>query len=364
MKKILFVFGTRPEAIKCCPVVLEMKKRSEFDVRVCVTGQHREMLEQVLAAFQVKPDYNLAVMKRSQTLFDVTTAILNSIQDVLEKEKPDIVLVHGDTTTAFVAGLASFYLKIPVGHIEAGLRTHNLYSPYPEEFNRQAIGLLATYHFSPTEAAKQNLLMEGKDAESIWVTGNTSIDALKTTVKDDYTNPLLDWVNGRRLVVLTAHRRENCGEPLRQMFRAIRRVADEFSDIAIIFPAHPNPIVQEAAREILNYSSNIKIVQPLDVIDFHNIVAHAYMVLTDSGGIQEEAPALGKPVLVMRNTTERPEGVVAGTLRLVGTEEDTIYNGFVELLTDTRIYDEMSCASNPYGDGYASVRIADVLAEK
>lgn len=364
MKRILFVFGTRPEAIKCCPVVLEMKKRSEFDVRVCVTGQHREMLEQVLEAFQVKPDYDLAVMKKSQTLFDVTSNILNSIQAVLEKEKPDIVLVHGDTTTAFVAGLASFYLRIPVGHIEAGLRTHNLYSPYPEEFNRQAIGLLATYHFSPTEAAKQNLLQEGKNADSIWVTGNTSIDALRTTVKDDYTSPLLDWVGGRRLVVLTAHRRENCGEPLKQMFRAIRRVADEFSDIAIIFPAHPNPVVQKTAKDFLFNSENIRIVQPLDVIDFHNVVAHAYMVLTDSGGIQEEAPALGKPVLVMRDTTERPEGVAAGTLRLVGTEEETIYTGFVELLTNKKAYDEMSHASNPYGDGFASVRIADALAGK
>ena len=364
MKKIMIVFGTRPEAIKMCPVVLEMKSRSEFDVKVCVTGQHREMLEQVLEAFDVKPDYDLAIMKKSQTLFDVTANILRSIQEVFEKEKPDIVLVHGDTTTAFVAGLAAFYLKIPVGHVEAGLRTHNLYSPFPEEFNRQAIGLFAEYNFSPTDAAKNNLLNEGKNPDKIWVTGNTSIDALKTTVRADYTNPLIDWVGDRRLVVLTAHRRENCGKPLKQMLRAIRRVADEYSDIAIIFPAHPNPVVQETAKDILSDAENIKIIQPLDVIDFHNIVAHSYMVLTDSGGIQEEAPALGKPVLVMRDTTERPEGVAAGTLCLVGTEEKNIYNAFVELLNNEAVYSEMSHASNPYGDGFASRRIADALADE
>lgn len=364
MKKVLFVFGTRPEAIKCCPVVLEMKKRIEFDVRVCVTGQHREMLEQVLDAFSIRPDYDLAVMKKSQTLFELTANILCSIQSVLEREKPDFVLVHGDTTTAFVAGLASFYMKIPVGHIEAGLRTHNLYSPFPEEFNRQAIGLLTKYHFSPTKAARENLLKEGKDSDSIWVTGNTSIDALKTTVREDYSSSLLEWVGSRRLIVLTAHRRENCGEPLKQMLKAIRRTAEQFSDIAIVFPAHPNPVVQKTAKEILSNSGNIKIIPPLDVIDFHNIIARSYMVLTDSGGIQEEAPALGKPVLVMRDTTERPEGVAAGTLRLVGTEEESIYRSFVELLTNKEVYTKMSRASNPYGDGFASRRIADVLAEK
>ena len=364
MKKILFVFGTRPEAIKCCPVVLEMQKRNNFNVKVCVTGQHREMLKQVLNAFSICPDYDLAVMKESQTLFSLTANILSSIQAVLEQEKPDIVLVHGDTTTAFAAGLASFYLKIPVGHIEAGLRTYNLYSPFPEEYNRQAIGLVAKYHFSPTEAAKENLLREGKNPDTIWVTGNTSIDALKTTVRSDYSHGLLDWVGDRRLIVLTAHRRENCGEPLRQMLRAIRRVADRFPDIAIIFPAHLNPVVQETAREILGDSENVKIIPPMDVIDFHNIVAHSYIVLTDSGGIQEEAPALGKPVLVMRDTTERPEGVAAGTLRLVGTEEESIYQAFVDLLTNQDIYAAMSHASNPYGDGFASKRIADVLAEE
>lgn len=363
MKKVLFVFGTRPEAIKCCPVVREMKKRDEFDVRVCVTGQHREMLEQVLEAFSIRPDYDLAVMRKSQTLFELTGNILQAIQSVLKQEKPDIILVHGDTTTAFVAGLASFYMMIPVGHIEAGLRTYDLYSPFPEEFNRQAIGLFSKYHFAPTDAAKENLLKEGKNGDSIWVTGNTSIDALKTTVRDDYTHPLLDWAGERRLIVLTAHRRENCGEPLKQMLKAICHVAEEFPDIAVVFPAHPNPTVQETAKEILSGNENIKIISPMDVIDFHNIIARSYLVLTDSGGIQEEAPALGKPVLVMRDTTERPEGVQAGTLRLVGTGEEDIYHSFAELLTNQEIYARMSCATNPYGDGFASKRIADALAE-
>lgn len=361
MKKVLFVFGTRPEAIKCCPVALEMKKRADFDVRICVTGQHREMLKQVLDAFSIHPDYDLKVMKKSQTLFELTSNILGSICGVLEKEKPELVLVHGDTTTAFAAGLASFYMEIPVGHIEAGLRTYNLYSPFPEEFNRQAIGLVAAYHFAPTEAARVNLLKEGKEPSSIWVTGNTSIDALKTTVRDDYKHPLLDWAKDRRLIVLTAHRRENCGEPLRQMLRAVRHIAEEFQDIAVVFPAHPNPLVKETAEEILEDSRNIKIISPMDVIDFHNIIARSYLVLTDSGGIQEEAPALGKPVLVMRDTTERPEGVAAGTLRLVGTREEDICRSFRELLTDSEVYRKMSHASNPYGDGFASRRIADVL---
>lgn len=363
MKKVLFVFGTRPEAIKCCPVVLEMKERAEFDVKVCVTGQHREMLKQVLEIFSVQPDYDLAVMKRTQTLFDLTANILDGIRSVLEREKPDVVLVHGDTTTAFAAGLASFYMMIPVGHIEAGLRTYNLYSPFPEEFNRQAIGVFSKYHFAPTKTAKENLIKEMKDGNYIWVTGNTSIDALKTTVRSDFSHPLLDWAGDRRLIILTAHRRENCGEPLRQMLRAIRRTAEEFSDIAVIFPVHPNPAVQKTVKEILTDCRNIKIISPMDVIDFHNIVARSYMVLTDSGGIQEEAPALGKPVLVMRDTTERPEGVAAGTLRLVGTAEEMIYHSFAELLTDEDTYAKMSQASNPYGDGFASRRIADALLE-
>lgn len=364
MKKILIIFGTRPEAIKCCPVVLELRSRIEFNVHVCVTGQHQEMLKQVLDAFSIQPDHNLAVMKREQTLFDITVNILDAVKHVLESEKPDIVLVQGDTTTAFVAGLAAFYLRIPVGHIEAGLRTGNLYSPFPEEFNRQAVGLFAAYHFAPTEIAKKNLLLEGKKENRIWVTGNTSIDALKTTVKSSYSSPLLDWAGKRRLVMLTAHRRENWGEPLRGMFRAVRRAAECFSDIAVLFPAHPNPYVQKAAREVFDDCENVKIISPLGVVDFHNMIAHSYMVLTDSGGIQEEAPALGKPVLVMRDTTERPEGVKAGTLRLVGTNEECVYNAFVELLTDQSKYKRMSKASNPYGDGLASKRIADALTEQ
>jgi len=362
LKKVLFVFGTRPEAIKCCPVVLEMKNRDEFDVKVCVTGQHREMLAQVLEAFSVVPDYDLAIMKEKQTLFDITTDILNSIKAVYEQERPDVVLVHGDTTTAFTAGLAAFYMCIPVGHIEAGLRTHNIYSPYPEEFNRQAIGIVAKYNFSPTEAARNNLISEGKSSDMIWVTGNTSIDALRTTVKKDFTHPILEWAGERRLVVVTAHRRENLGDNFIHMFTAIKRVAAENSDIAIFFPAHPNPVVRQTAEQILGGISNIMIASPLEVIDFHNIIARSYLVLTDSGGIQEEAPALGKPVLVMRDTTERPEGVEAGTLRLVGTSEADIYNSFTELLNNQEVYGRMSQAVNPYGDGFASRRIADVLA--
>lgn len=364
MKKILIIFGTRPEAIKCCPVVLELRGRKEFNVQVCVTGQHREMLKQVLDVFNIQPDYDLSVMKKGQTLFDITVNILNAVKSILESEKPDIVLVQGDTTTAFAAGLAAFYMQISVGHIEAGLRTGNLYSPFPEEFNRQAVGLIAAYHFAPTETARKNLLLEGKKQNQIWVTGNTSIDALRVTVKNDYSSPLLDWAGKRRLVMLTAHRRENWGEPLKCMFRGIRRAADGFSDIAVLFPAHPNPFVQKTAREIFDDCKNVRIIPPLGVLDFHNIIAHSYMILTDSGGIQEEAPALGKPVLVMRDTTERPEGVTAGTLRLVGTDEKRIYNAFVELLSDSETYKRMSKASNPYGDGLASKRIADALAEQ
>lgn len=364
MKKILIVFGTRPEAIKCCPVVLELRKRKAVDIRVCVTGQHQEMLKQVLNTFKIKPDYDLSIMKKNQTLFDITQNILNNIHAVFTRENPDLVLVQGDTTTAFVSGLAAFYLKIPVGHIEAGLRTGDIYSPFPEEFNRQAVGLLASYHFAPTQKAKENLLKEGKSPTSIWITGNTSIDALKTTVRDDYSNPLLEWVGDRRLIVLTAHRRENWGEPLEQMFLAIRKVAEQFSDIAVLFPAHPNPFVQNTAKKIFVNCNNVKIIPPLGVLDFHNIIAKSYMILTDSGGIQEEAPALGKPVLVMRDTTERPEGVIAGTLRLVGTNKESIYDSFVELLLNPTTYKKMSHAANPYGDGFASKRIADAILAK
>lgn len=364
MKKIMLVFGTRPEAIKMCPLVNELKSRKNLEVEVCVTGQHRQMLDQVLEAFSVVPDYDLSIMKDRQTLFDVTTNILNRIREVLEKAKPDVVLVHGDTSTTFVTALACFYLQIPVGHVEAGLRTYNIYSPYPEEFNRQAVSIISSYNFAPTELSKQNLLKEGKAAESIYVTGNTAIDALKTTVREDYTHPELDWTKGSRLIMITAHRRENLGEPMKHMFRAIRRVCDEHPDIKAIYPIHMNPVVRETADEILGGDERIRIIEPLDVLDFHNFLSRSYLILTDSGGIQEEAPSLGKPVLVMRDTTERPEGIKAGTLRLVGTDEEVIYQNFKQLLENEEAYRKMSMASNPYGDGFASKRIADILEGK
>ncbi len=364
MKKIMLVFGTRPEAIKMCPLVNELKSRKSLEVEVCVTGQHRQMLDQVLEAFSVVPDYDLSIMKERQTLFDVTTNILNRIGEVLEKAKPDVVLVHGDTSTTFVTALACFYLQIPVGHVEAGLRTYNIYSPYPEEFNRQAVSIISSYNFAPTELSKQNLLKEGKAPESIYVTGNTAIDALKTTVRKDYTHPELAWAEGSRLIMITAHRRENLGEPMKHMFRAIRRVCDEHPDIKAIYPIHMNPVVRETADEILGGDERIRIIEPLDVLDFHNFLSRSYLILTDSGGIQEEAPSLGKPVLVMRDTTERPEGIKAGTLRLVGTDEDVIYQNFKQLLENEDAYRKMSMASNPYGDGFASKRIADILEGK
>lgn len=361
MKKVMLVFGTRPEAIKMCPLVNELKKRKNIETIVCVTGQHRQMLDQVLEAFSVVPDYDLSIMKDKQTLFDVTVNILERIKTVLEEVKPDVVLVHGDTSTTFVTALACFYLQIPVGHVEAGLRTYNIYSPYPEEFNRQAVSIISQYNFAPTELSKQNLLKEGKNPESIYVTGNTAIDALKTTVRADYTHPELDWAKDSRLIMITAHRRENLGEPMRHMFKAIRRVMDEHPDVKAIYPIHMNPVVREIAQEYLGDDDRIHIIEPLDVLDFHNFLSRSYLILTDSGGIQEEAPSLGKPVLVMRNTTERPEGIAAGTLKLVGTEEETIYKEFSRLLSDKTEYDAMSKASNPYGDGHACERIADIL---
>ena len=364
MKKIVVVFGTRPEAIKMCPLVNELKKRNKFQIVICVTGQHRQMLDMVLNTFHVVPDYDLSIMKEKQTLFDVTTNILNRIKSVLEKENPDIVLVHGDTTTTFVTALACFYLQIPVGHVEAGLRTYNIYSPYPEEFNRQAVSLISQFNFAPTEQAKLNLLNEGRRAENIYVTGNTAIDALRTTVRKEYTHPELEWAKGSRLILITAHRRENLGDPMRHMFKAIRRVMDEHSDVKAIYPIHMNPAVREVADEFLGGDDRIHLFEPLDVLDFHNFMNHSYLILTDSGGIQEEAPSLGKPVLVMRDTSERPEGVAAGTLKLVGTEEETIYNEFSRLLSDQEEYRAMSQASNPYGDGHACERIADILEEK
>ena len=361
-KKVMVIFGTRPEAIKMCPVVVELKSRSCFETVVCVTGQHREMLDQCLNTFHVKADYDLSVMQKKQTLFDITTLILNRIKEVLEKEHPDVVLVHGDTTTTFSAALACFYMHIPVGHVEAGLRTYNLESPYPEEFNRQTVGILASLHFAPTEKAKDNLLREGKDPKRVFVTGNTAIDALKTTVAAHYTHPYLDWAGDSRLILLTAHRRENLGEPMEAMFRAILRIVNENEDIKVIYPVHLNPVVRETARKIFGDHDRIRLVEPMDVFDFHNFMAKSYLIMTDSGGIQEEAPSLGKPVLVMRDTTERPEGVEAGTLRLVGTDEEVIYRE-VRRLLDQREYEVMSHAVNPYGDGHASRRIADILEQ-
>ncbi|WP_455720065.1 non-hydrolyzing UDP-N-acetylglucosamine 2-epimerase [Agathobacter sp.] len=363
MKKVLLVFGTRPEAIKMCPLVKELKTRTELETIVCVTGQHRQMLDQVLKAFDVTPDYDLSIMKEKQTLFDVTTAILEKLKNVLEKEKPNVVLVHGDTSTTFVTALACFYLQIPVGHVEAGLRTYNIYSPYPEEFNRQAVSIISKFNFAPTELSKDNLVKEGKNINSIFVTGNTAIDALKTTVRKDYEHPELKWAEDSRLIMITAHRRENLGDPMKHMFRAIKRVMDEHPDVKAIYPIHMNPVVRETANEILGDDDRIHIIEPLEVLDFHNFLANSYLILTDSGGIQEEAPSLGKPVLVMRDTTERPEGIAAGTLKLVGTEEETIYKEFSLLLSDKTEYEKMSKASNPYGDGMASKRISDILVE-
>ncbi len=361
MKTVMLVFGTRPEAIKMCPLVNELKSRENINTVVCVTGQHRQMLDQVLDAFGVTPDYDLSIMKDKQTLFDITTNILNGIGEVLDEVGPDVVLVHGDTSTTFVTALACFYKQIPVGHVEAGLRTYNIYSPYPEEFNRQAVSIISKYNFAPTELSRDNLLREGKDADTIFITGNTAIDALKTTVRDDYTHPELEWAKDSKLIMITAHRRENLGEPMHSMFRAIRRVMDEHPDVKAIYPIHMNPVVRQAADEELGDCDRIRIIEPLEVLDFHNFLAESFMILTDSGGIQEEAPSLGKPVLVMRDTTERPEGIKAGTLKLVGTDENVIYESFKELLENREAYEKMSKASNPYGDGKACQRIADIL---
>lgn len=364
MIKIMTVFGTRPEAIKMAPLVKELKSRKEIECIVCVTAQHRQMLDQVLKVFDIVPDYDLDIMKQGQTLSDITSRALKGLEEVINKEKPNIVLVHGDTTTTFAGALAAYYCQTDVGHVEAGLRTWDKYSPYPEEMNRQMVGVIADMHFAPTEKSKQSLLNEGKNVNDIYVTGNTAIDALNTTVNSDYNHELFDWIGNDRLILLTAHRRENLGEPMRNMFKAIKRIIDEAPDVKVIYPVHLNPKVKEVADEILGNDERIKLINPLEVIDFHNFINKAHIILTDSGGIQEEAPSLGKPVLVLRNTTERPEGIAAGTLKLAGTDEETIYKLTKQLLTNQKEYDTMSKASNPYGDGKASKRIADAIIAK
>ncbi|WP_165062242.1 non-hydrolyzing UDP-N-acetylglucosamine 2-epimerase [Adlercreutzia sp. ZJ154] len=364
MKKVLIVFGTRPEAIKMCPLVKEFKAHPDsFETIVCVTGQHRSMLDQVLKVFGVVPDYDLDIMRTQQDLFDITSNVLLGFKKIIIEEKPDIVLVHGDTTTSFAAALAAFYLHVEVGHVEAGLRTYNLQSPWPEEFNRQAVDIVSDYLFAPTEVAKQNLISEGKNPDKIFVTGNTGIDALRTTVRDDYKSELTDWAEGSRLILITAHRRENLGEPMHNMFRAIRRVMEEYVDTKAIYPIHMNPQVREAAHTELDGFDRLRLIEPLNVVDFHNLMARSYLILTDSGGIQEEAPSLGKPVLVMRDTTERPEGVEAGTLKLVGTDEKSVYAAFKELLDSSTTYNSMAHASNPYGDGFSSRYVVNYVSK-
>lgn len=365
MIRVLSIFGTRPEAIKMAPLIKELESRETVESIVCVTAQHREMLDQVLITFNIKTDYDLNIMKQGQTLGDITTRALNGLENIIKEVKPDIVLVHGDTTTTFAGALAAFYNGVAIGHVEAGLRTNDKYSPFPEEMNRQMVDALSDLYFAPTEISKENLLKENKDASKIYVTGNTAIDAMSTTVKDDYHHPELEWIkDNERMLLLTAHRRENLGEPMHHIFKAIRRIVDEFSDVKVIYPIHMNPKVREVAQEIFDGCDKVRLIEPLEVFDFHNFQNKSYIILTDSGGIQEEAPSLGKPVLVLRDTTERPEGIEAGTLKLVGTDEETIYNETKNLLTDKKEYEKMSHASNPYGDGLASKRIVDAIIEK
>ena len=364
MIKVMTIFGTRPEAIKMAPLVKELKSKKEIECIVCVTAQHRQMLDQVLEVFEITPDYDLNIMKQGQTLSDITSIALIGLQEIILKEKPNIVLVHGDTTTTFAGALAAFYSQTDIGHVEAGLRTWDKYSPYPEEMNRQMVGVLADIHFAPTENSKKSLVNEGKKVENIFVTGNTAIDALSTTVKENYSNEIFNWLGNSKLILLTAHRRENLGEPMRHMFKAIKRIVQEFPDVKVVYPIHLNPKVREVADEILTGNERIKLIEPLEVIDFHNFIAKSHIILTDSGGIQEEAPSLGKPVLVLRDTTERPEGIEAGTLKLVGTDENKIYNETKKLLTDINEYEKMSKASNPYGDGNASKRIVDAIINR
>lgn len=364
MIKVMSIFGTRPEAIKMAPLVKELEKRENIESIVCVTAQHREMLDQVLETFDIKPDYDLNIMKQGQTLGDVTTRALTGLEEVIKEARPDIVLVHGDTTTTFAGALAAFYNQVAIGHVEAGLRTDNKYSPYPEEMNRQMVDRLSDMYFAPTEISKNNLLKENINESKIYITGNTAIDAMSTTVDKNYTHKELEWIKpGERMILLTAHRRENLGEPMRHIFRAIKRIVDEFDDVKVIYPIHMNPKVREVANEVFNGDDKVKLIEPLEVFDFHNFQNKSYIILTDSGGIQEEAPSLGKPVLVLRDTTERPEGISAGTLKLVGTDEDIIYKETKRLLTDSKEYERMSKASNPYGDGHASERIVDAIVE-
>ena len=364
MIKVLSLFGTRPEAIKMAPLVLELKNRKEIDSKIVVTAQHREMLDQVLNFFNIVPDYDLNIMKKGQTLSDITTRALCGLEEVFQKEKPDIVLVHGDTTTAFAGALGAFYNQIDVGHVEAGLRTNNKYSPFPEEINRVMIDKIADLFFAPTNNSKENLQKENVNMDNVYVTGNTAIDALKYTVSENYENPVFDWVGDSRLILLTAHRRENLGEPMKHIFKAIDKITKEFEDVKVVYPIHLNPKVRETANEVLKDNEKVKLIEPLEVIDFHNFINKSYLIMTDSGGIQEEAPSLGKPVLVLRDTTERPEGVEAGTLKLTGTNEENIYSMVKELLTNKEEYDKMSKASNPYGDGHTSERIADIIIER
>ncbi len=364
MIKVMTVFGTRPEAIKMAPLVKELKSRKEIECIVCVTAQHRQMLDQVLNTFNIKPDYDLDIMKQGQTLSDITSRVLYGLEEIIKQVKPNIVLVHGDTTTTFAGALAAYYNRVDIGHVEAGLRTWNKYSPYPEEMNRQMVGVMADMHFAPTENSKRSLLKENKDEEKIYVTGNTAIDALATTVRNDYYHPIFDWLKDDRLILVTAHRRENLGEPMRGMFKAIKRITEEFDDVKVIYPVHLNPKVRNIAKEVLGDDSKVKLIEPLEVIDFHNFMDKSYLILTDSGGIQEEAPSLGKPVLVLRETTERPEGIDAGTLKLAGTQEENIYKLTKELLINKDEYLKMAHSANPYGDGKASKRIVDAIIEK
>lgn len=365
MIKVMSIFGTRPEAIKMAPLVKELESRKEIESIVCVTAQHREMLDQVLETFKITPDYDLNIMKQGQTLGDVTTRALNGVETVIKEAKPDIVLVHGDTTTTFAGALAAFYNQVAIGHVEAGLRTYDKYSPFPEEMNRQMVDCMTDMYFAPTTLSKENLLKQNIDESKIYITGNTAIDAMDTTVDDNYKHPELEWLkNNERLILLTAHRRENLGDPMRNIFRAVKRITDEFEDVKVIYPIHKNPKVREVAKEIFGDSDKIKLIEPLEVFDFHNFQNKSYIIMTDSGGIQEEAPSLGKPVLVLRDTTERPEGIDAGTLKLVGTDEETIYEEAKKLLSDKKEYEKMSHASNPYGDGHASKRIVDAIIEK